>query len=568
VSRRAEVAALGLAAAAYATCLAWLTWPLAAHVRTHVANTIIVARTDVPYIAWALAWQSHALATAPGSYADANIYFPAPDALLYGDPGLASLPLFAPVFLATGNPALAVNVVFLGGLVLTAVALHAVVRRWTGSHAAGAVAGAVFLLDPWGVWRFFSWAPSYAMLAGFPVVAWLVARPDLSWRRAAVLAPIVAFQALANLVYMAATVVPPLLVLALARIVRPATRRGGLRLAAALAGALALMAPVYAAYLAVRRTSPALPEQSMWTAQTDSPALAGVPFAVVGGIPRIATRIPEDLVWRSAPTYLTITALAVIVAGIAARRRTRAAPAAAWRQAWLWTVMGFVMATPAIAVFGGPALRLPWFALLERAAPFVPEVVRDFTRLGLATTIGLALLAGVAMGEFVARRPPAAAAALAAAVVAGLGIEYRLQRTPAFELAAMPDGSSPVVAALRAGTGPVLELPVGSKGTQAWPHARAMYRSIFHWRPLLNGYSSYWPAGFPERMALAMRLPDADALDELRRETGLRHVVVDAGYLDARARATWRGIADAGTSAGLRLVARDGDLLLFAVERE
>jgi hypothetical protein len=565
---RRSAPALGLAFAGYVAALVWLTWPLGAHLGTHVANTILPCRTDIPYIAWTLAWQSHALTTHPLAYADANIYWPASRALLYGDPGLAALPLFAPVFLATGNPALAVNVLFLGGLALTALCLHAVLYRWTGSHAAGVVAAAVFLLDPWGIWRFFSWAPSYTVLGFVPIIAYLTSRP-LSWRRVAVLALLVALQAAANFVYLAAMVFPPLVVLAAARLARRATRDDGLRLAVALGGALALLAPVYAAYLAVRAESPQLPEQSTWAANTTSPALEGLPLAMIGGIPRIATRVPTDLVWRSAPTYLTVTAIVVIAAGLLLRRRRAGAasvPAAAWRQAWLWTLMGFAMATPAVEVFGGVPFRLPYVIALERLVPFVPQVIRDFSRLGIAAMLGLALLAGLAFAEIVAARAPRRAALLTAVVVAGLAIEYRLQKTPPFAVMAMPDASSPVAAALRAGQGPVLELPVGWAGTQPWPHARAMYRSIFHWRPLVNGYSSYWPAGFAERMALALRLPDAGALAELRRETGVTSIVVDGDYLDARAFSDWRGLADAGGGKGLGFVMRSGNVMLFRVE--
>ncbi|HXJ34667.1 MAG TPA: hypothetical protein VMS22_11605 [Candidatus Eisenbacteria bacterium] len=558
--------------AGYIAVLVWLTWPLGAHLGTHLANTLIVCRTDIPYIAWTLAWQSHALAADPAHYLDANIYWPAPHALLFGDPGLSALPFFAPVFLATGNPALAINVVFLLCLALTATCFHAVVRRWTGSHAAGIVAGAVFLVDPWGVWRFFPWAPSYTVLLGFPLLVYLTSRPNPSWRRALVLVPLIVFQALANLVYLAATVFPPLVVLAVARLARPATRTAGVRLAAALGLALVVMAPIYVAYFAVRSANPALHDQSMWTARPDSPALAGIPVAPIGGIPRIATRVPEDLVRRSAPTWIAVTTLAVVVLGIfarLARRREPGAPGQAWRHAWLWTAMGFAMATPVVTLFGSAPLRLPYFVALEHLVPFVPDTIRDFSRLGIAAMIGLALVAGLAFAEIaawlVARGRGRLVPIAAALVVVLLAVEYDVPERHRFEIAPAIDGRSTVMEALRAGRGPVLELPVGWQGTQAWPHARAMYRSIFYWRPLLNGYSSYWPTGWPARMQLAMRLPERDALATLRRETGLASLIVDTAYVDAGTRAAWLALATAGGRDGLRLVVRDGDLLLFAV---
>src|SRR3989442_14689155 len=79
---------------------------------------------------------------------------------------------------------------------------------------------------------------------------------------------------------------------------------------------------------------------------------------------------------------------------------------------------------------------------------------------------------------------------------------------------------------LRLSRAPLLELPVGKNGLDFSWQALAMFHSISHWRPLLNGYSSYWPAGFPERMAEANRLPDQAALDHLAETTWLSLVWV------------------------------------------
>ncbi|TMB12981.1 MAG: hypothetical protein E6J71_23440 [Deltaproteobacteria bacterium] len=143
---------------------------------------------------------------------------------------------------------------------------------------------------------------------------------------------------------------------------------------------------------------------------------------------------------------------------------------------------------------------------------------------------------------------------------------------------------------LRTPGGPLLELPamrLSGPALDAPANTRAMYRSIFHWRPLLNGYGGYWPAGFPELMALARELPDAEALAQLRRETRLELLLVHAGDFgrlerDLCARslgssascrpgvgsaehATWLDFAERGGRPDLRPIARDGDDLLFAV---
>jgi len=49
---------------------------------------------------------------------------------------LGALPYFAPAFLATGNPVLASNLLFLGGVTLTVCAVHRLVAGWTGLESA------------------------------------------------------------------------------------------------------------------------------------------------------------------------------------------------------------------------------------------------------------------------------------------------------------------------------------------------------------------------------------------------------------------------------------------------
>jgi hypothetical protein len=205
-------------------------------------------------------------------------------------------------------------------------------------------------------------------------------------------------------------------------------------------------------------------------------------------------------------------------------------------------------------------VRSPLFAVADW---FVPQLVSALrggpARLGIAALVGLALMAGLAFGEL-ARRLPARAAKPIAALLVLVAMYTRWPgRLGPYPIAPAPPRQSPIIEALRRSDGPVLELPAGTRALETIRHAEAMYRSIFHWRPLLNGYSSYWPAGFPERMALGARLPDADAWEALRRETGVNAVVVHRPEprFDA-----WLALAERDDGP-LRLVARDGNDLLF-----
>ena len=99
--------------AGYTAAIVALSWPLASVLATHLPHKADAFNSDLLYVGWALAWQTHALLDAPMRFADANIYSGAPLALFYGTPGFALLPLFAPIYASSGNPTLATNCVLL-----------------------------------------------------------------------------------------------------------------------------------------------------------------------------------------------------------------------------------------------------------------------------------------------------------------------------------------------------------------------------------------------------------------------------------------------------------------------
>jgi hypothetical protein len=498
------VAARGAAFAFYAAVLVALTWPLAASLGSRIAFTAGPCLYDLPYMAYVLAHESHALATAPSRFFDPTFYYPARHALWYGDTGFGALPFFLPSFLVTGNPTLAINLVFLVGLTLTAWALHVVVHRWTGSHLAGVVAAATLLSNRWVLWDFPPTAPTYALLQYFPLIVAATVTPAASWRDAARLVPLVVLQCLSDVAYVAAAVVAPLGVLGIVRLARPSTRAAGARLLGSLVVALLVLLPVYAGHLAVVR----------------------------GGVGSTWRRIlfPTALPWgpfSAGPFAVPAIAWVVIGVGSVAALAFRS-PGAPWRHAALWAVVGFLLALSPVVTWGGHQLDLPLYGVARWLGVY--QVIRVPWRLGAAGLIGVALLAGLGFAEC-SRRLPTVARVAAALGVVGLMVTAYARTLPVsigeYPLSPAVAGDTPLGRQLALHEGPVVELPLGAPGTGRPDfQVEAMYRSIFHGRPLLNGYSSYWPPGFAERMELVARLPDADALATLRRETGLATIVV------------------------------------------
>ena len=572
--RRSAAAALVV----YAALVMWLTWPLAAHLRTRLPDTRSPCRYDPLYMGWVLAWETHALGTAPARLRDANIFHPARGTLFYGDTGFGALPYFMPPMLAGGNPTLALNLLFLGCIAATACSLHLVVVCWTGSELAGFIAGWTFLTTRWVLWDFVPTAPSYAVLQYFPWIVYLAARPARRLGQSLRLLPLVVLQCLTDVVYVAASVLAPLGLLSLGRLFRRGSRAAGLRLLVTIGLVLAVLAPIYAAHLAVRDANPDLARQTIWR----------------------FTLLPTSLPWGpiamrfQSPATVTVVSLLLIATGAVLRllepgaRRGRGqgeeapAPGLAWRACCLWVVAGLVFSlSPSLYWYKTP-INLP--PLVVSFVTPLYQVVRSPERLRIASLVGLSLLAGLAFAQCARRLPargrlapatrPLLAAAIAAAMYAqyagGILVPAAVGARPlphVYPLAAAITGRSPIDHLLARSDGPLLELPVGSGSDLFAPtsHARAMYRSVFHWRPLLNGYDSYWPAGFAERMVLASRLPDPAALAALRDETSVELLLVHLSGLQPSQRAAWLALTDSPRRDDLRLAGRDGDDLLFEV---
>ena len=66
---------------------------------------------DIFFGAYTLAWDAHALTGDPLRLFDANIAYPLERTLAFSDHLLGVMPLFAPVYLATGNTVLAYNAI-------------------------------------------------------------------------------------------------------------------------------------------------------------------------------------------------------------------------------------------------------------------------------------------------------------------------------------------------------------------------------------------------------------------------------------------------------------------------
>src|SRR5437870_3493975 len=119
------------------------TWPLATAPGTLSRND----NGDAQLNEWILAWVAHQLPRAPLHLFDANIFYPAKDALAFSEPLVVPGLLGAPFAWLGASPVLVFNLMMMAGYALTAFAGYALVYRWTGDGAAGMLAGSTFAFN-------------------------------------------------------------------------------------------------------------------------------------------------------------------------------------------------------------------------------------------------------------------------------------------------------------------------------------------------------------------------------------------------------------------------------------
>jgi hypothetical protein len=217
--------------------------------------------------------------------------------------------------------------------------------------------------------------------------------------------------------------------------------------------------------------------------------------------------------------------------------------------------MAAAMGVAGVALSFGPAL--PGYTAFYRWLPLL-QGVRGAARFGFLALLAVAVLAGFGVAALRARCgghrwwPAVAAALLLAANAEAL-------RAP---IAYRPfDGIPRVYQSLRnPSVHAVAEFPVfPPEGI----HRNASYvlNSTVHWRPLVNGYSGFVPAGYPAVAEALKGFPDDRSLAELQR-LGVSHVVV---HLDAYGRWAGEKAAALNGTPRLTLVAAEKQVRIYRV---
>ena len=148
--------------------------------------------------------------------------------------------------------------------------------------------------------------------------------------------------------------------------------------------------------------------------------------------------------------------------------------------------------------------RAPYYWLLQ--LPGFSEL-RVPARFGMLFVLCLAIAAAIAFDRLTARLPERTRRALAASAI----VIVLIESWPRVPLAIV---AAPIATLSAIGDrAPVLELPAGITERDA----DAMYRSLAHHHPMINGYSGYSPLHY-DVLTDALQLGDRTVIDELARD--------------------------------------------------
>lgn len=179
---------------------------------------------------------------------------------------------------------------------------------------------------------------------------------------------------------------------------------------------------------------------------------------------------------------------------------------------------------PAPTLMGEPLLYRGPYTLLMYLPGF--STLRVPARFWMMTTLSLAVI-GAMVFDYLAARFGKARTGIAAVIAIGVLADTWMSAMP---LAATPLPFAALACDQR-GAGPIMELPLGD----TYADVAAMYRQMAHRRPVLNGYSGYFPPHYAA-LRTSLSLLDPDVLTQLA-AYGVTHIIVNR---EQDARGPWQ----------------------------
>ncbi len=487
--------ALGL----FALLTVAMTWPQALSLSSRATP-----HQDVYFNMWRLRWFAHALVTPSAHLFDANIFYPEPRTLALSDAMPVEGIVAAPLVWAGMKPVLVHNLLLLGAIAVSGVAMFALARNLTGSRGAGIIAGIVFAFAPYRFEHVMHMELQWAMWMPLAFLALHRALDTGKWTYGLATGACVALQMLSSIYYgiFLASLIALGTVLLIAADRKALVPRALLPLAAGGILAAAVCGAYAIPYLRVhdRVGDRSVDEVATYSARPSSYLTATPTNSVYGRL----SSPGEDAERRLFPGVIPVV---LAIAGLLLRPPSRRA---------IIYLLLLAAAFEASLGFGGYL-----YAFLYHHVPAY-RGLRAPARLGIFVLMFLGVLAAYGYKAIVERRGAGTRASLVAALALGLLAEYHVD----FGLTAYANAAPPVYRFLaRQPRGVVAEFPVPRVDALPGDDAEYAYMSTFHWFPLVNGYSGNYPSSYLARLERLRGFPDERAILQLRRD-GVGYVII------------------------------------------
>jgi hypothetical protein len=515
-----------LALSAYTALTFALTYPLV--LRPASANRL--DSPDALLNSWIVSWCLYQLPRDPLHLFDANIFYPESHALALSENLLTGALLASPAALFSSSPILLFNTVLLAAFVTSGYAAFVLAHDLTGSRLAAGLAGILFAFAPYR----FAHIPHLQLQLAFGIpMSLCFTRRVLQGRGG--LGPLLGLASSIPLTFgssiyysvYGATAVPVVMLLELPSV------RAGLRLQAVARVGLAVAAGALVTAPFALPYWGKLSEGMMRTLETASEFSAtGIDYFSSFG------RLHEFLPKTSEPLFPGFIASGLAAAALFA-------PSAERRRSLPWLLVAVV----GIALSLGPSLGL--FSILYDV--FIPyRALRVPSRAGILFLLGASMLASLGLGRVRGRGIRISLVALAAAECFSGPLPLRMEppAVPSIyrHLDALEDD------------GALLELPLPPP-ERFQDNAVYVFRSSFHRRAIVNGYSGFVPETYRETYRHLRTRPLSEGLTRLRAQ-GVRYVLAHEGRLGPRLR---REMADAEQQGILILMGEEPPDRLYRI---
>jgi hypothetical protein len=482
-----------------------MTWPQAQYMGSRVYDT------DDPLLSiWRVSWIAHILPTSPADLFNGNIFYPEERTLAYSDSVLLQGFAGAPLIWMGVSRVTTYNVLLLLSIALSGWAMWRYAMHLTADMNGSVLAGIIFAFVPY---RFDHYQHLELEATIFMPLALLYFDRALTShsKRDAWLAMAMFVAQLYSCIYYAVFLATAMAAVAIAVLWKTAPHGRRAFLGAIVPAAIVAMliaAPYAMTYSSNRATLGERTDRDVQLySATISNYLATPEFNVIHGAWARSFGRPERLLFPGV--------LAIVLAIRGLRRIDRAR-----------LTMLVVGATGFIISLG---LNTPLYDVL-RAVAFPYRGLRAPARASILVFLALAALAAFGWRRLMNRRPRRTVIAATLVMATALLVEYANHMEAWLTLPPQPPEVYRWLASQPRSV--VAEVPFArTDQLHSIADGIYMYNSTWHWQPIVNGYSGFFPDTFYELAEHMASFPDEASIAYLK-SRGVDLIVVHAGLMD------------------------------------